>query len=146
MRVIDFVQKLCGQGLFFGALLTAACSAESAGCGLPTLSTRLGVESSEWQEFADSGARVVRETGHLRSTGLSAELTCADFDFNLGWSKSWGQRRYVGVTNRQTPVETISDLDMRTLSGDVMYPLRSGWARGHTSWRRLRRTPHCQAS
>lgn len=139
-------QGACGRGLIFLISLAAAYSVKADLCHPLTLGSHAGLESSEWSEFSDSGARLVRETGNLRSTGLGAGMRCSDLEFGLDWSRSWGQRHYAGVTNRQKSVETVSDIDTHTLSGDALYWLNSSWAVGlkaqqRTTRRSIRTTP-----
>ncbi len=130
MLVSGFRKETYGQGLIFLTLLVTAYAVKADVCSPVTLGSRAGLESSEWTEFSDAGARVVRETGHLRSTGLVAGLRCSAIEFGLDSSRSQGQRHYVGVTNRQNLVETVSDIDSRLLSGDLIYSINSDWAVG----------------
>lgn len=130
MCLPGFRQAAYGRSQIFLILLVVAYPAKADICTSVTLDPRVGLESSEWIEFSDSGARVVRETGTLRSTGLVAGLRCSDVEFGLNWFRSQGQRQYVGVTNRQNLVETVSDIDSRLLSGDLIYSMNSNWAVG----------------
>lgn len=145
MPLSGFRQEIGRQGLIFLTLLVASYSVNADVCSSVTLDPRVGLESSEWTEFSDTGSRVVRETGNLRATGLAAALICSDVEFGLNWSRSQGQRQYVGVTNRQNLVETVSDIDNRLLSGDMIYSMNSNWAVGlkadqRTTYRTIRTT------
>lgn len=126
----NFWQKTCKRGLIFLVSLAAANAVKADICHLLQLGPYAGLASSEWSEFSESGTRLVRETGRLRVTGLAAGVGCSNIAFGLNWSRNWGQRQYEGVTNRQKSVETVSDIDIHTLSGEVMYSPNSNWAVG----------------
>jgi hypothetical protein len=100
------------------ALLTSWCALGQT-CAEGVLSPQVGAEISRWEELSRTGKRLVLETGHLHSKGLTFSVRCTLADWSLAWSESRGTRTYLGATNTGQAATTFSDIAHQKISGSV---------------------------
>ena len=125
------------SGLFCGRLcglfLTAAAGsgpAWSLDCSGFALGAQAGVTRSVWEETSALGSLLVRERGTLRRTAITAEETCALWQWRLTLARSTGARAYDGVSNTSAPIQTQSALTITDTSAQAWTPAMSGWSGG----------------
>lgn len=109
------------------AFVAAPAQADCAGW---QISADLGLRASRLSEYADSGQRLVRESGTLPTSGLSLAGRCDGWGLELGVEKAGGSRHYQGVTNQQQAAESRSDIAQTVWSGTLSYPVSDRWSLG----------------
>lgn len=111
------------------ALLTS-WNALGQTCAEANISPQLGTETSRWEELSRSGKRLVLETGHLHSKGLTFSVRCNVADGSLAWSDSRGTRTYRGATNTGQAATSFSDIAHQKISGSVHFHADANWSLG----------------
>lgn len=101
--------------------LLSPWSALGQTCADGVLSPQLGKETSRWEELSRTGKRLVLETGHLYSKGLTFSVRCTLADLSLAWSESKGVRTYLGATNTGQAAITFSDIAHQRISGSIHF-------------------------
>lgn len=96
-----------------------AASVAAAACGpgaaaLPGLQARATAVHSDWREFADGGARLLRERGTLGGVVLGLDGHCGATAWRLDLAQAEGRRHYEGRSNLGRQVVSTAAVVDRT--------------------------------
>lgn len=72
----------------------------------------------------------MRERGTLIRAGITADLSCDRWQWQLALARSEGRRAYDGVSNTNFPIQTHSDLAITDASMVGWTPIAERWAGG----------------
>ena len=122
-----FYGRLCG---LFLAVAAGSGPAWSLDCSGFALGAQAGMTRSLWEENSALGPLLVRERGTLRRTAITAEETCALWQWRLTLARSTGARAYDGVSNTGALIQTHSALTIIDSSAQAWTPAVSGWSGG----------------
>lgn len=118
------------QGTVLGALLFAATMATAEDCKLTAVSFSSGLVDSQWQEFSTKGQFLLEEKGTLKAERLNLNAFCLGAEWHVDWSQAYGQRHYVGLTNKQQAATTTTDIQKQSVKVVLMIPLSTFWSAG----------------
>lgn len=130
LRLLPVCSKGRLRGLFSAAFFISVSPAWSLDCSAPSWEAHAGAVRSHWAENSTQGKSLVRERGTLTRAGLTANLSCDRWQWQLALARSEGQRTYDGVSTTNFPIQTHSDLAITDASILGWTPIAARWAGG----------------